>query len=535
MNVILYARVSTDEQADGSSLEVQAARLKDYCRKRGYTIVGDEQPYNEDYSAKHFDLQRPAMKRIFEYCKGHKGMVNKILFYRWDRYARNVEFAFAYKRKFMDELGVEINAIESPIDFASTEWATMLAIYCGVAHTEDIKISRRTRDGIHGTLLKGRCANKAPRGYKNVRTSKHETHVEIDEPKARLVQRAFKEVAKGIETPCRIRRRLSPMIPESSFFDMLRNVFYVGKIKVPAYQGDPEQIIDGQHEPLIDEETFNKVQDILDGNRKNTPKLSKKIDPDLYLRKFLVCPICGHALTGSTSSGNGGKYTYYHCNRDGKHIRRRADEVNKSFARYLGCLKPNEAVLRLYCDILKDVQGDGVKEAQRAQETLRKEIKKVEEMRNNLEDKYCAGAISDENYNRISKRYEQQINDLRNKINMFNGNTKGVKKKIDYSVNIINNLTNIMMDGSVEMKIKVLGSMFPEKIEFDGIKYRTKSYNKVLDLIYQQTNELRGDKEEKGERFSSFSNSVPRAGVEPARVAPLVFETSASTDSAIWA
>ena len=77
--------------------------------------------------------------------------------------------------------------------------------------------------------------------------------------------------------------------------------------------------------------------------------------------------------------------------------------------------------------------------------------------------------------------------------------------------------------------------MFPEKIEFDGIKYRTKSYNKVLDLIYQQTNELRGDKKEKGERFSSFSNSVLRAGVEPARVAPLVFETSASTDSAIWA
>ena len=32
-----------------------------------------------------------------------------------------------------------------------------------------------------------------------------------------------------------------------------------------------------------------------------------------------------------------------------------------------------------------------------------------------------------------------------------------------------------------------------------------------------------------------FLSLVPRAGVEPARVAPLVFETSASTDSAIWA
>ena len=33
----------------------------------------------------------------------------------------------------------------------------------------------------------------------------------------------------------------------------------------------------------------------------------------------------------------------------------------------------------------------------------------------------------------------------------------------------------------------------------------------------------------------TFLSLVPRAGVEPARVAPLVFETSASTDSAIWA
>ena len=29
--------------------------------------------------------------------------------------------------------------------------------------------------------------------------------------------------------------------------------------------------------------------------------------------------------------------------------------------------------------------------------------------------------------------------------------------------------------------------------------------------------------------------SVPRPGIEPGWVAPLVFETSASTDSAIWA
>lgn len=37
-------------------------------------------------------------------------------------------------------------------------------------------------------------------------------------------------------------------------------------------------------------------------------------------------------------------------------------------------------------------------------------------------------------------------------------------------------------DAPVKVKIKLLGSMFPEKIEFDGKNYRTKAYNKVLGL-----------------------------------------------------
>ena len=64
-------------------------------------------------------------------------------------------------------------------------------------------------DGIHGTLAKGKCANKAPRGYKNVCISKHETHVEIDTNTAPFIQAMFKEVAKDIETPCYIRRKFA--------------------------------------------------------------------------------------------------------------------------------------------------------------------------------------------------------------------------------------------------------------------------------------------------------------------------------------
>ena len=136
--------------------------------------------------------------------------------------------------------------------------------------------------------------------------------------------------------------------------------------------------------------------------------------------------------------------------------------------------------MSLYCKILEDLQDEMGRDAQRAQKTLEFEIGKKVEMLENLDDKYCAGEISKDNYDRISKRYKHEIKELKQKVEILTRNKKGIKKKIDYSLCVINNLTNIMRNGSVEMKIKVLSSMFPEKIEFDGEKYRTNSYNKVL-------------------------------------------------------
>ena len=81
---------------------------------------------------------------------------------------------------------------------------------------------------------------------------------------------------------------------------------------------------------------------------------------------------------------------------------------------------------------------------------------------------------------------------------------------------LINNIDSYIRDAPLETKIKLIGSIFDDKIEYDGEKYRTNSYNKVLDLIFQQTNELRGNKKRRNSNYSSFSHLVPRAGIEPA-------------------
>ena len=42
INVVLYTRVSTDEQADGLGREAQERYLRAYCANHNYNIVGDE-------------------------------------------------------------------------------------------------------------------------------------------------------------------------------------------------------------------------------------------------------------------------------------------------------------------------------------------------------------------------------------------------------------------------------------------------------------------------------------------------------------
>ncbi|MDA0317408.1 MAG: recombinase family protein, partial [Bacteroidetes bacterium] len=75
-NVILYVRVSTDEQADkGFSLRDQEEKLLKYCNDNRLNIVSI---FREDYSAKTFN--RPEMKKLIGYCRKNHKHVDELLF-----------------------------------------------------------------------------------------------------------------------------------------------------------------------------------------------------------------------------------------------------------------------------------------------------------------------------------------------------------------------------------------------------------------------------------------------------------------------
>lgn len=65
MNVILYTRVSTDEQAQGNSLDYQESFLRSYCQVNRHNVIDI---YKEDASAKDFE-HRPEIQKVMAYAK----------------------------------------------------------------------------------------------------------------------------------------------------------------------------------------------------------------------------------------------------------------------------------------------------------------------------------------------------------------------------------------------------------------------------------------------------------------------------------
>src|SRR5690606_31553747 len=111
---------------------------------------------------------------------------------------------------------------------------------------------------------------------------------------------SFFQSLAGNQIRIAMNRKFGIQLSRSSFHLTIRNPLYIGQILIPKYMDEDAYFVKGQHDPLISGELFNKVQQILDGN-KNIQRPNAKIlsDENLPLRGFLLCPHCKRNLSGS--------------------------------------------------------------------------------------------------------------------------------------------------------------------------------------------------------------------------------------------
>lgn len=489
---VLYCRVSSDEQAKGCSLDHQEKELREWCLKNNADVV---EVFREDYSAK--TLDRPELRKAMKKYMRRSSDVDIFIVLRWNRLSRNAEDGNRLIKDFR-KCGVEVNAKEEWIDHTVSESKIMLGLYLSMAEVDNDKRSRATSDGIHATLLRGRWASKAPKGYVNVNRGDYDKYVEVDPVQSRFVIKAFNEVAKGIKTPTMVWRELKSQgfrCGETTFFEILRNRFYVGDVFVPAYNDDPDQYVKGVHVPLIDGKTFEQVQDVLAPTKKRKRnRFAKKVDaergiskmpkPEFYLHGFMACPECGAKVYASFSKGRHNRYPYYHCNKCGKY-RMRADVVNYEFEAMLNALKPKENIKKLFSEIFCDVSGESKQDITAKKENIQNEMAAIQNKLNKVQDMLLEDKISTEDFSAISDRLKKEMKQHHERLDDLQSlpSESEIVSKMEKSSAILDHLGDFLRQLSVNERIDICGSILSEKMQFSKERTRTIRYKDIIYVI----------------------------------------------------
>jgi hypothetical protein len=145
-------------------------------------------------------------------------------------------------------------------------------------------LSEKMQDRMRASVAAGRFPWPAPIGYRN---SKEKTGPNIvpDPARAPLIRKAFELVGSGLHTKAEVLRIVTEMglrttrnnspLPPQTFVEMLKKPVYCGWVCPPSLR---DLRVKGLHEPLVSEELFNRVQDVLNG-KKPTVAARKRHSP----------------------------------------------------------------------------------------------------------------------------------------------------------------------------------------------------------------------------------------------------------------
>lgn len=252
VRVAIYVRVSTDIQVDGYSIDEQLERLRKYCDAHGWVIY--KEYIDPGFSGSNID--RPAMIKLLKDVREKK--FDTVLVYKLDRLSRSQkDTLYLIEEEFLPN-GVDFISMSENFDTSTPFGKAMIGILSVFAQLEREQIKERLAMGHIGRAKSGfwHGGSNVPIGYDFI-----DGTLVINEYEALQVRKIFSlflggESMYGIAAYMNenYTNKYSNYKHHSHIGTMLRNQLYMGKI---TYKG---VTYDGVHEPIIDEDTFNRVQ-----------------------------------------------------------------------------------------------------------------------------------------------------------------------------------------------------------------------------------------------------------------------------------
>jgi site-specific DNA recombinase len=317
---VIYVRVSTEEQArvgggaEGYSIPFQ----RDACRRKAeelnLTVVEEYVELGRSATT----VNRPEFQRMFAELGAQQ--ITHVIVHKLDRLSRSP------KADYFVDSGLEATraALVSVSEYIddTPQGKLNLQIQRGMASYYSNNLATEVIKGLKSKLAAGGTPGRAPLGYLNKRRLEGSADirwVEIDPERGEHVRWAFTEYAKGDMSLSiladaledrGLRTRATPKVPSrpvtiGALHRLLVNPYFVG---IVAYKGVYHQ---GTHEPLVDMDTWLRVQDVMTAH--NTAG-EKDRTHNHYLRGTIWCSHCGGRMVYSKNRGkSGGTYEYFFC------------------------------------------------------------------------------------------------------------------------------------------------------------------------------------------------------------------------------
>ena len=515
-NALIYTRVSSSEQVDGQSLEVQLEKCREYAAKHSYTVLGE---FGGSYESAKSDKERKEFNRMLTFIRKSKIKVDVVIVFSTSRFSRTGSTTIIEE---VEARGAYVVSATSTYDPRTPVGKYMQLMELANARFQNDEKRATTIENSIKALLKGRWIGKAPRGY-DQKTTKKEQVITVNE-EGKLLRKAFLWKANNKLSNEEIRHRLASeglIICKQKLSEVFKNPFYCGYMAHKFLQGD---IVKGNHPALVSEEIFLKVNGELS---KNHSGYELKIDKDYApLLGSIKCPCCGHNLTASISTKMRKRFGrtdigYYVCGRKGCRFNSSTRKVHEAFEILLNSYALSnkvENLLKIQLAMTFDAMN---KENQERVKGIKANMKKKEKELAQAETNYvlCTDAKKQGICEKVIGRLEGEIKDLKIELASLDTGILNLGRFIDFAFKMRSNLFELWQLQGLEGKRKLQKLLFSDGFIYDKNSgdIEPKSVNVFFVLNGSYTNPY-DDKYKKTNRiFNSSSLRVPGAGLEPAQ------------------
>ena len=462
---LIYCRVSDSSQkVRGDGLGSQETICREYADRMGYEVV---KVFRDDFTGKSAD--RAGIKALLAFLKGCKGQTIVIVD-DLNRLARSLRTHYALR----DAIAKAGGKLESPKRvFADDPDDDILEIIeAAFAGEHRRKNAEQTMARMRARVMNGYWVFQAPWGYRYEKASGGGKHLVRDEPLASIIQEALEGYARGrFGSQVEVKRffEATPLFPRDRqglvsnerVNQILTQPLYAGCLEVPRWNLSLRK---GQHDGLISLETFQLIQQRLEGKARAPSR--KDINADFPMRGFLACGDCHHPMTATWSTGRGGRYPYYMCRQpgcasNGKSVARA--KVEHALEALVRSLTPGRELVELASVMFRDLWDRRAKEAKERRAALKQETAAVEKKISQFLDR-----IVDADSRTVISAYERKVGELeRDKLVLMENIARCGTPARDYdevfqtAMAFLANPWNLWETGALEDRRAMLKLVFP--------------------------------------------------------------------------